>query len=199
MTGSCRVVPGGTALARHEHVEWELDDGRLWRFRDPRRFGVVRYFAGCAAGGVPPPLAGLGPEPLSDGFDAEHLQRFASGRRAAIKAVIMDNRCVVGVGNIYASEALFRAGIRPTAAAGSVSMRRLRRLVAAIREVLSAAIAAGGTTISDYRAPDGSEGRFAQDLRVYGREREPCDRCGRAIRRVVFGGRSAFFCPGCQQ
>jgi formamidopyrimidine-DNA glycosylase len=143
-------------------------------------------------------LAGLGPEPLEHGFDAGYLVEKARGRRVAIKQFLMDQRIVVGVGNIYASEALYRAGIDPRRAAGRVSRKRLERVVAAVREVLQEAIRHGGTTLRDYVNADGAPGYFSQDLFVYERSGLPCRRCGTSIRQVVQGQRSTYFCPGCQ-
>jgi formamidopyrimidine-DNA glycosylase len=200
MTGSCRLVPIGTPRQRHEHVLWELDDGVSWRFADPRRFGAILAERLPAPGADPACLGHLGPEPLSDDFTAAFLYRTSRGCRGPIKLWLMDNARVVGVGNIYASEALYRAGIRPTRPAGSLSRPRCARLVAAVREVLAEAIAAGGTTIIDFKTVDGSEGRFIRELAVYDRAGEPCRRCtGGPIRRLVQGGRSTYFCPTCQR
>jgi len=198
MTGSFRFVPAGARRDKHDHIDWLLDDGRCLRYNDPRRFGSAAAELLSVAGGDPPSLAALGPEPLGSALTADYLRQRAAGRITAVKAFIMDQRVVVGVGNIYAAEALFRARIRPTRAAGTVTMREWRRLVTEIRRVLAMAIRAGGTTISDYVAPDGSEGKFNVRLKVYGRAGRPCPACGAVIRQQVIGGRSSFFCPKCQ-
>ncbi|MBN2450094.1 MAG: bifunctional DNA-formamidopyrimidine glycosylase/DNA-(apurinic or apyrimidinic site) lyase [Lentisphaeria bacterium] len=201
MTGAFRIVPESTPYTVHERVAWTLSGGRSWRFADVRRFGSVRPTHFPDAGGDPPELAHLGIEPLAPAFDGAHLYRLSRGRRRPIKNLIMDQTMVVGVGNIYASEALFRAGIHPARPAGRVGRASASRLATAIREVLEEAIAAGGTTLRDFRDPDGSEGMFQVHLAVYGRQAGDCPRCGMAagIRRVVMAGRSSFYCRGCQR
>jgi formamidopyrimidine-DNA glycosylase len=201
MTGSCRVVPANEPLTKHEHVVWLLDNGETWRYRDPRRFGVAELHAIAAPGGEPDCLADHGPEPLDDQvFNAWVLRAACAGHERPIKPFLLDPSVVVGVGNIYASEALHRAGIRPTRTAASLSLARCGKLVAAIQEVLQAAIAAGGTTVADFRAPDGSEGWFTRELRVYERAGQPCLGCGKGpIQRLVQTGRSSYFCPHCQR
>jgi formamidopyrimidine-DNA glycosylase len=144
-------------------------------------------------------LAEMGPEPLSEEFSGEYLYHRSRGRSAAVKLFIMDGHVVVGVGNIYASEALFRAGIRPQTAAGRVSRVQYLKLAEAIREVLNVAIERGGTTLRDFRGSDGEAGYFQQDLTVYGREGEPCRVCRTPIRRLVIGQRASYYCPGCQR
>lgn len=196
MSGVLRVVQAGTPTARHDHVDWRLDSGLLLRFSDPRRFGCMLW---QAPGAIHPLLAGLGPEPLSAAFDGGVLWQAACGRRAPIKALLMDARVVVGVGNIYASEALFAAGIDPCRAASRISRERLARLAQAVKDVLARAIAAGGTSMRDFLHPDGRPGYFLQELMVYGRVGEPCRRCGTAIRSAVIGQRSTFWCPRCQR
>lgn len=193
MTGQWREV----AEARvHDHVELELTDGRRIAFNDARRFGLFEL---CRSDGGHPALEALGPEPLEAGFDGAVLRAAARRhRRAAIKAVIMDQRVVVGVGNIYASEACFRAGLRPTLAAGRVGGPRLDRLAAEIRSVLREAIAKGGSTIDDYRQVNGLSGLFQNSFAVYGREGEPCRVCASVIRQRSVAGRSTFWCPRCQ-
>lgn len=198
MTGTLRLDEQDTAPGRHDHLDLELDDGRILRFRDPRRFGLAVLRRPDENGRIAE-LAALAPEPLSDAFSGDYLHRISHGRKSPVKNFIMDQRRVVGVGNIYASESLFRAGIRPTLPAGKLSRPRCQRLVEAIRDILSAAIAAGGTTISDFHGVDGSEGAFVRALKVYGREGKPCPECGRPIRKTVLGGRSTFYCPGCQR
>lgn len=199
MTGSLRVDPAGAEPLAHDRIGWPLADGRVWRFNDPRRFGTVEVFADLAAA-EPVRFAAFGPEPLGEAFTADYLHGMLRGRSASVKSLIMDQRVVVGVGNIYASESLFRAGILPTRQGGRVGRAACARLVAEIRAVLAEAIDCGGTTISDFRAPDGSEGRFSIRLEVYGREGEACLRCGteHPVRRRVVAGRSTFYCPRCQ-
>lgn len=197
MSGSLRVLPAGEPPAAHDHYDLLLDSGRCLRFNDPRRFGCLLWTEGDP--GRHALLSGLGPEPLESSFDADYLGAKAHGRRVAIKQFLMDQRVVVGVGNIYASEALFRAGISPRRAAGRVSRERLERLVEAVRTVLGAAIRQGGTTLRDYVNAQGTPGYFRQDLYVYERSGEPCRRCGAAIRRLVQGQRSTYYCPACQR
>ncbi len=198
MTGTLRLDEPETPPGRHDHFDLELDDGRILRFRDPRKFGLVALSRAEADGSLPE-LSGLAPEPLSPGFNGDYLYEISRGRRTPVKVFIMDQRRVVGVGNIYASESLFQAGIRPTLPVGRLSRPRCRKLAAAIREILTAAIAAGGTTISDFHGLDGSEGAFVRTLKVYGKADEPCPNCGRPLRKKVLGGRSTFYCPQCQR
>ena len=196
MSGSLRVMPVEAPWLKHDHYELRLDDGRGLRFNDPRRFGSLHWVPGDP--GEHPLLAGLGPEPLEAGFDADYLADRARGRRVAIKPFLMDQRIVVGVGNIYASEALFRAGIHPRRAAGRVSRERLGGLVAGVQAVLGEAIRQGGTTLRDYVSANGTPGYFRQKLFVYERAGEPCRTCGSTVRQVVQGQRSTYFCPRCQ-
>jgi len=198
MSGSCRVRPADEPAAKHEHVVFTLDDGESWRFADPRRFGVVQSFQTQVDKWPPPELASLGPEPLEDGFDAVYLFRATRKRRPAIKPFLLDQRVVAGVGNIYASELLFRARVRPGRAAGRVTRRECERMVTATKEVLEEAIAAGGTTIDTYQNVDGEAGRFDRQLNVYGRTGEPCLTCATLIKQQVHTGRSTFYCPSCQ-
>lgn len=195
MSGRLFVLRGDEPLRKHDHVDLVLDRGRL-RFNDPRRFGAILLWR--AGEPLHPLLASLGPEPFSAAFNGDYLFELSRGRRAPVKTFLMDGGVVVGAGNIYAAESLFRAGIRPTRAAGSVSRARYARLAETVREVLSAAIEQGGTTLRDYAGADGAPGYFQQVLDVYGREHEPCHRCGATIRRQVIGQRSSFYCPGCQ-
>ena len=197
MSGSLRVVARGTAPMAHDHVDIVLDSGRCLRFNDPRRFGSLHWVKGNVESH--PLLAGLGPEPLEPGFDGDYLWERARGRKAAIKVFVMNARVVVGVGNIYASEALFRAGIRPTTPAGRVSRERMASLATSIRDVLAEAVEAGGTTLRDYVNADGMPGHFRQKLFVYERVGEPCRRCHMPIRQVTLGQRSTYYCPGCQK
>ncbi|HEX7261281.1 MAG TPA: bifunctional DNA-formamidopyrimidine glycosylase/DNA-(apurinic or apyrimidinic site) lyase [Luteolibacter sp.] len=198
MSGSLRVIDPAEAWKKHDHVGITLGNGRQLRFHDPRRFGLVLRLM------EPDPLThdllkGLGPEPLEEAFTPAHLKAVCAKRSAAIKLVIMDAKVVVGVGNIYASEALFRAGIRPEAPANKLSRPRLEKLAIAIREVLAAAILEGGTTLRDFLNSDGAPGYFKQRLFVYDRKGQPCRICGAAIRQKVLGQRATYWCPGCQR
>jgi formamidopyrimidine-DNA glycosylase len=197
MSGSLRILTAPTPADRHDHFDLALQNGTVLRLRDPRRFGAVLWHEGEIA--QHPLLAGLGPEPLQDGFSAAHLYAATRKRKAAIKQVIMDSHVVVGVGNIYANEALFRAGIRPQLAAARLSRERCARLVQGIREVLRAAIKKGGSSLRDYVNSDGTRGYFQQHYFVYGRTGEPCRQCGSAIRQLRQGQRSTFYCPVCQR
>jgi formamidopyrimidine-DNA glycosylase len=197
MSGSLRVLAPATPLLAHDHWDLQLDTGRVLRFNDPRRFGSLHYTVGPP--GEHPLLAQLGPEPLDAAFDAVSLHAMAQGRRVAVKPFLMDQRVVVGVGNIYASEALFRAGIDPRRAAGRVSLARYARLVDAVRTVLGEAIQVGGTTLRDYVSPEGTPGYFRQQLYVYERAGEACRSCHTPVRQLVLGQRSTYYCPRCQR
>ncbi len=198
MSGSLRVIDPADVWKKHDHVGITLGNGKQLRFHDPRRFGLVLRLteADPMSHAL---LKDLGPEPLEDGFTVDHLKAVCGIRSAAIKLVIMDAKAVVGVGNIYASEALFRAGIRPGIAAARISKPRLAKLVSSIREVLSASILEGGTTLRDFLKSDGEPGYFKQRLFVYERKGEPCRTCGTAIRHAVLGQRSTYWCPLCQK
>ncbi len=196
MSGSLRVVPAQSAPGRHEHVDIVLQDGACLRLHDPRRFGTMLWTRDNPL--AHPLLAALGPEPLGDEFSGDRLFQRSRGRRVAVKAFLMDSHVVVGIGNIYASEALFLASIDPRRAAGRVSLARYNRLASAVRQVLTEAIAQGGTTLRDFTASDGSPGYFAQYLRVYGRPGEPCVVCRRPIFQIRQGQRSSFLCRHCQ-
>lgn len=196
MSGSLRLVDPHSVAGPHDHVDLVLDSGRALRLHDPRRFGAVLWQPGDAQ--AHRLLSNLGPEPLLPGFTARWMQTQALGRRSAVKAFLMDSRVVCGVGNIYASEALFRAGIHPRRAAGRISLARWERLVAAVRETLADAIEAGGSSLRDFVHVDGSAGHFQVRTQVYGREGEPCRRCGQALRQIRIAGRSSFYCAGCQ-
>jgi formamidopyrimidine-DNA glycosylase len=196
MSGSLRVLPASTPIGAHDHVDWRLDSGRILRFTDPRRFGSQLW---QAPGKIHPLLADLGPEPLSEDFDGDYLFDRSRGRSAAVKVFLMDQSVVVGVGNIYASEALFHAGIHPKRAAGSISRTRYARLADETKRVLEYSIARGGTTLRDFLSPDSEPGYFEQELFVYGREGEPCKICGTPIKAIVLGQRSTYFCPRCQR
>jgi formamidopyrimidine-DNA glycosylase len=197
MSGSLRIQPAKTAAEKHDHFDLALDDGRLLRLRDPRRFGAVLWHEGDVS--QHPLLTALGPEPLQAEFDTAHLYAVTRKRKAATKLVIMDQHVVVGVGNIYANEALYRAGIRPQLAAGRLSRERCQRLVEAIKEVLQEAIGKGGSSLRDYVDSNGKQGYFQQHYFVYGRAGEPCRRCGSVIRQLRQGQRSTFYCPHCQR
>jgi formamidopyrimidine-DNA glycosylase len=195
MSGRWRV--DAAVIGTHDHLVLATDAGRVLALCDPRRFGSLDL-VDTAVRDQWPPFAALGPEPLGPGFHAAHLKRVFAGRAAPIKALLLDQRIVAGLGNIYVCEALNMAGIGPTLAAGRVSKPRLERLVVAVREVLSAAILAGGSSLRDYVRPDGQLGYFAKQWRVYGREGAGCA-CGGTVARRVDGGRSTFWCPTCQR
>ncbi len=197
MSGSLRVLPATTPPEKHDHFDLILDNGTLMRLRDPRRFGAVLWHEGDIAQHTL--LASLGPEPLLQNFDGDYLYRATRKRSASIKQVIMDSKVVVGVGNIYASESLFHAGIRPQLAAGKLSLPRCSRLVQTIRATLSASIAQGGSTLRDFTDSNGKPGYFQQSYMVYGRTGEPCRICGNTIKQIVQGQRSTFYCPKCQK
>lgn len=197
MSGSLRVLPDNTTAEKHDHFDLILENGTLMRLRDPRRFGAVLWHEGDIA--LHTLLAKLGPEPLLEDFDGEYLYRVTRKRSATIKQVIMDSHIVVGVGNIYASESLFHAGIRPQLPAGKLSLPRCKRLVQTIRSTLSASIAQGGSTLRDFTDSNGKPGYFQQNYAVYGRTGEPCRVCGTPIKQIVQGQRSTFYCPVCQK
>ena len=197
MSGSLRLLPTGSPPGPHDHVDLMLDDGHCLRLRDPRRFGALLWTRRNPLRHHL--LRDLGPEPFDATFDGAYLHARARGRRVAVKPFLMDGRIVVGVGNIYASEALFRAGIDPRRAAGRVSGERYERLVVAIRNVLTEAIEAGGTTLRDFTDGHGEAGWFHIKLAVYGRDGQPCLGCGTVIRVIRLGQRSTFFCTTCQR
>ncbi len=196
MSGSLRVVAADEAILPHDHVDI-LFGARALRLRDPRRFGMVLWQPGD--GLAHPMLASLGPEPLGEAFDGEMLYRATRSLRAPIKQVLMDARRVVGVGNIYASESLFRARIHPRTPAGSLGKQRCGRLVAAVRETLGDAIAAGGSTLRDFVGGDGRPGYFQQQYFVYSREAQACRVCGKPVRREMLAQRATYWCPHCQR
>jgi formamidopyrimidine-DNA glycosylase len=197
MSGSLRILPVGTPPALHDHFDLILGNGKLMRLRDPRRFGAVLWHEGDAH--THPLLAALGPEPLQDDFDARYLYLVTRGRSISIKQAIMDNHIVVGVGNIYANESLFRSGIKPQLAAGKLSLPRCAKLVAEIRATLAEAIAQGGSTLRDFVNTSGQPGYFQQHYWVYGRANESCRKCGAAIKQIRQGQRSSFYCGVCQK
>jgi formamidopyrimidine-DNA glycosylase len=196
MSGRLWVVNGAEPPTRHDHFDLVLENGTVLRLRDPRRFGLVLWQRGDPLGHRL--LRDIGPEPLSPDFHGSSLHRAARKRSAAIKQVLMDSHVVAGVGNIYANEALFRAGIHPRTPANRLSRARCSVLVDKIRETLEHAIGAGGSTLRDYVAADGQAGYFQDQFMVYGRAGEPCHRCGAKIRGTRQGQRSTYFCPACQ-
>jgi len=200
MTGAFRVCKERIQLGDYDRVWWSLSDGNTWRFEDVRRFGSVQACVLPTPGGVPGCLDNLGPEPLSNAFDPAYLYEVTRGRKCPIKNLIMNQRAVVGVGNIYANEALFRSGIHPGRQSGRIGRARIEALVTNTKQVLREAIALGGTTIRDFKAPDGKEGKFRLSLQVYGRQGDDCPRCGPGapMQRIVQGGRATFYCPVCQ-
>jgi formamidopyrimidine-DNA glycosylase len=196
MSGSLRFLPAAEPLRVHDHFDIELEGGGLLRYNDPRRFGSLHMTRQPA---THPLLRDLGPEPLAPEFSGDHLWRESRERRTPVKSLIMNGQVVVGVGNIYANEALFRAGIHPLRSASRISRTRYRKLGDAIRAVLEDALRSGGTTLRDYVGGDGKPGYFRQSLDVYERDGEPCKRCGTDIRRRVVGQRATYYCPRCQR
>ncbi|MEO6227610.1 MAG: bifunctional DNA-formamidopyrimidine glycosylase/DNA-(apurinic or apyrimidinic site) lyase, partial [Thermomonas sp.] len=196
MSGSLRVLPASTPVRAHDHVDIELSSGRVLRFNDPRRFGCLLWQPPDT---THPLLADLGPEPLADDFDGDILFARSRGRSAPVKTFLMDQAVVVGVGNIYAAEALFMAGISPLRAAGSISRRRYQALADAVKAILTHAIERGGTTLRDFISPDGAPGYFVQELLVYGRGGLPCKRCGRVLKQAMIGQRASVWCTHCQR
>lgn len=196
MSGSLRVLAADAPIGKHDHYDWLLDSGRILRYTDPRRFGSLLW---QPEGEIHELLANLGPEPLSDDFDGDYLWRRSRTRKAPIKTFIMEQAVVVGVGNIYAAEALFAARIHPKRAADSISRQRYARLATEIKRILIYAITRGGTTLRDFISPDGAPGYFEQELFVYGRAGEPCKVCGTSIRSITLGQRSTFYCTRCQR
>jgi formamidopyrimidine-DNA glycosylase len=197
MSGNLRVVSNAVPLLKHDHVDLDFGDDVIVRFNDPRRFGSVLF--DDKDGTDHWLLRPLGVEPLGEGFDGRYLKSAAKNKRVAVKNMIMDSHVVVGVGNIYAAEALFLAGIRPTVAASRVTHAGYARLAAAIRQVLSDAIASGGTTLRDFVSAEGRPGYFALHLNVYGRGGEDCYRCGTMLKNLTLGQRATVFCPNCQR
>jgi formamidopyrimidine-DNA glycosylase len=198
MSGSLRVIAPDTPVKPHDHIDLEFDGQICLRLRDPRRFGLMLWLAGEPE--AHPLLSKLGPEPWDATFTAEYLSGLASTRSGAVKNFLMDGHIVVGVGNIYASESLHRAGIHPSRPARRVSRERYAKLVVAVKEVLEAAIGFGGTTLRDFTRDDGKPGYFRNELRVYDRAGEPCLQCGEApIAQRVIGQRASYFCPRCQR
>ena len=195
MSGSMRVVEATDAFKKHDHLVFHLADNKQIRFNDPRRFGSVLWSADWQ---THPLICTLGPEPLSEAFDAQYLYALAKRRSVAVKQFIMNSQIVVGVGNIYANEALFLAGIHPKRAAKRISLVRMTTLVAQIKQVLDKAIEQGGTTLRDFVGSDGKPGYFQQQLFVYGRAGEPCKQCATPLKEIRMNNRSTVFCTGCQ-
>ena len=196
MSGQFRILPDHTEPEKHDHVDWLFDDDTLVRYRDPRRFGAMLYTLDWTQH---PLITSLGPEPLSDAFTGAYLYQQLKKRRGPVKSALMDAHLVVGVGNIYANEALFHAGIHPLRKAHRISQSRCERLVAEVKAVLTRAIAEGGTTLRDYVSATGAPGYFRVSLAVYGRRGEACIGCGNPLREVRLSGRSTVFCPVCQR
>ncbi|MGR5064572.1 bifunctional DNA-formamidopyrimidine glycosylase/DNA-(apurinic or apyrimidinic site) lyase [Photobacterium sp. DNB22_13_2] len=196
MSGSLRILPSGIPPEKHDHVDLCLSSGEILRYNDPRRFGAWLWQSGEDVHSV---LAKLGPEPLSEAFTVDYLQEKAKGKRTAVKQFIMDNHVVVGVGNIYANESLFAAGIHPKREVGKISAQRLGLLVDEIKSVLAFAIKQGGTTLKDFKNADGKPGYFAQELQVYGKGGEPCPRCDKPLSEVKIGQRATVYCSDCQK
>lgn len=196
MSGSLRLLERVPPAGKHDHLDWWLDDDRCLRFNDPRRFGAVLW---NTQGEAHPLLAGLGVEPLTASFSGDYLAAQAKGRRVAIKPFLMNSKIVVGVGNIYAQESLFLAGIHPQRSVSRIGLASWRRLVKSIKEVLAEALKAGGTSLRDFTRSDGKPGYFQQQLRVYGRSGEPCVTCGRALKLIRQGQRSTCYCGHCQR
>lgn len=197
MSGRLRVLPAEHPRQLHDHLDILFDSGHMMRLNDPRRFGCALWLRGDPF--KHPLLKSLGPEPFSTDFSGDLLFTRACGRSAPVKNFLMDGRIVVGVGNIYASEALFRAGIHPLRAAGRITRARYAKLAEAVREVLTEAIQQGGTTLRDYVGVDGGTGYFQQQLNVYDRAGQPCTRCASVVRQRVIGQRSSFYCTRCQR
>ncbi len=197
MSGSLRIVDIGTEAEKHDHVDIDFRHGKTLRLRDPRRFGAVLWTQEPVQHHTL--ICKLGPEPLSDDFTAEYLYQQAKNRLVSIKVFIMNAHIVVGVGNIYASESLFMAGIHPKRAAGRISLKRIEKLVTSIKQVLQKSIEQGGTTLKDFANAEGQSGYFQVALQVYGRTGEPCPHCSTPIKQIKLGQRSTFYCPACQR
>ncbi len=196
MSGSLRYLPVNTPVKKHDHVDIVLNNSYCIRFNDPRRFGALLWTTKNPL--QHPLLIKLGPEPFSSEFNAEYLHSCSRKRKLAVKNFIMDGHIVVGIGNIYANEALFSAGIRPNIAAGRISKQRYESLVVSIQDILRKAIQSGGTTLRDFTASDGKPGYFAQQLIVYGKKDGACTSCGNKIRLITIGQRASYYCPHCQ-
>lgn len=196
MSGSLRIITDGAPAEKHDHIDLVLHSGVTLRFNDPRRFGCWLW---ADSAPTHPLITSLGPEPLSPEFTGRMLFQLSRSRNTPVKSFIMDSHVVVGVGNIYANEALFHAGIHPKRKAGRISLDRYQRLAETIREILSAAILMGGTTLRDFVNSDGKPGYFAQALLVYGRAGEPCPNCESPLKEIRMNGRSTVYCTRCQR
>ncbi len=199
MSGVVRVEPVTVPKRKHEHLFLVLDDDRAFRFECTRRFSVCKLCRLPEPGGWPRELDGIGVEPLTEEFDEEYLFRLSRNRRGAVKCFLMDNAVVAGIGNIYAAETLFAAGVDPRRQADSLTRSECGRIVREAKRILARAIELGGSSISDFLNVDGSEGKFAQELQIYGRNGQPCLTCGRTVECVRLGGRSSCYCPHCQK
>ncbi len=197
MSGTLRILPPQTPLKKHDHFDLIMDNNQCLRLNDPRRFGAVLWSKAPAS--QHPLIKNLGPEPLEDDFDGDHLYQISRKRKIAIKPFLMDNKVVVGVGNIYANESLFLCGIDPRRKAASISESHYHQLAVIIKTVLNRAIKQGGTTLNDFTQSDGKPGYFQQQLQVYGRSDQPCTHCHTPIKQITQGQRSSFFCPQCQR
>ncbi len=197
MSGSLRVIPATEPPEKHDHIDIAFDSGTAIRYTDPRRFGAMLWISGQDP--IHPLLDPLGPEPLSPEFNATHLYRLSRGRSVSIKEFIMNGHIVVGVGNIYASEALFSSGVHPTRLAGKTSLARYAKIVDAIKQTLAKAIRAGGSSLRNYVQADGELGYFQLNAFVYDREGQPCRVCKTPIQALRQGQRSTYFCPRCQK
>ncbi|MDR0534020.1 MAG: bifunctional DNA-formamidopyrimidine glycosylase/DNA-(apurinic or apyrimidinic site) lyase [Verrucomicrobiales bacterium] len=197
MSGTIRVLPEKLPAGKHDHVDLHLSSGKVLRYTDPRRFGCWLWTINAPANHKL--LANLGPEPLTTNFSAEYLFRQSRGKNTLVKPWLMDNKVVVGVGNIYASESLFRAGISPKRRAKSLTPDECKKIVISVKKVLELAIKNGGTTISDFLSAEGKPGYFAQKLKVYDRVGEPCQKCGNPVQKLTQAQRSTFFCAHCQR
>lgn len=195
MSGSLRVLDAEIEPSKHDHVDLKLTNGKVLRYNDPRRFGAWLY----SEDGNHQVLGHMGPEPLTEEFNPQYMLEKAANKRVTVKQFIMDNKVVVGVGNIYASESLFSSRIHPQRAAGSLTLDDWTLLVKEIKQVLETSIKQGGTTLKDFSQADGKPGYFAQELRVYGKAGEPCPSCGEEIEELKIGQRNTFFCPHCQK
>ncbi|MGC7560752.1 bifunctional DNA-formamidopyrimidine glycosylase/DNA-(apurinic or apyrimidinic site) lyase [Pasteurella sp. PK-2025] len=196
MSGSLRVVEKTDQIDKHDHLDMVINNGKIVRYNDPRRFGAWLWTENLDEFHL---FLKLGPEPLSDAFNADYLWHKSRKKQTALKTFLMDNAVVVGVGNIYANETLFLCGLHPQKTAGSLTKTQCRQLVEQIKQVLATAIQQGGTTLKDFLQPDGRPGYFAQALLVYGNKDKPCPTCGTSIESVVIGQRNSFYCPKCQK
>jgi len=199
MSGVLKTIPLDAARAKHEHVIFDLGNNDSLRFECPRRFSLLKLIELPAAGAVPPELDKLGVEPLSDDFNAGHFCKCAAGRRISLKEFLMDNSVVTGIGNIYATEALFNTRLSPLRAACDVTQKEAAKLIAEVKMILQRSIEVGGTTFSDYRQLDGSTGKYVLQLNAYGRSGEKCRVCGKALASIKQGGRTTVYCPECQR